>query len=399
MPKNTLASNETITYLHAKEEIKNIILIFYFLLYHIKNSILITKITKQNNSQYDDTTKPAFLINTLPSQVKKTSIKSNVREGKNDNKDEIKVNTPQNKKIITYSICDNKKADINTNEINIKTKFEQIDKHIYNELKIFQKIKNIYELRISTNYILDNIFLSTNISKNINSLLFSKSANALKAEIDYAITFSLQNNKDVKYSSEISGDFKESEKKNEPSLKLIDIENDVKKYIENTLTRTKYSNLKFFLYTCIYIICIIIKALTPYNNNFFKENTGEYNHILFIYYDISYLIYKNYILQNDEKIKNNNLKELHIQKDTMSSYIYFTNNMLYKIKLFNLYNFEKKIVEDFLHTHFYTLSKIQINANKENPNWIKIRKEVKLGCYILFYNNPFLQILLLTYKL
>ncbi|CAD2100487.1 conserved Plasmodium protein, unknown function [Plasmodium vinckei petteri] len=391
--KNTLTSNETITYLHTKEEIKNIILIFYFLLYHIKNSMFITKIAKQNNSQYGSTTKFSSPITALPGQVKKTTIKSSVRERKNSNTDETKDNTPQNKKILSNPTCDNKKVIINTNEINIKATFEELDKHIYNKLNIFQKIKNIYELRISTNSILDNIFLSTIISKNINSLLFSKSGNPLKEEIDHVITFSTQNKKVSKEYSKVSDDFKGSEKKidkenslakkSEPDLNLIDIENDVTKYIENILTRKKYSDLKFFLYTCIYIISIITKILTPYNNNFFKEKTGEYNHALFIYYDISYLIYKNYILQNDEKIKNNNLKELYIQKDTMSSYIYFTNNMLYKIKLFNLYNFEKKIVEEFLHTHFYTLSKMQINENKENPNWIKIREEYMTDIYTL----------------
>ncbi|KEG01362.1 hypothetical protein YYE_03952 [Plasmodium vinckei vinckei] len=391
--KNTLTTNETITYLHTKEEIKNIILIFYFLLYHIKNSIFITKIDKQNNSQYGSTPKFSLPITTLPGQVKKTSIKSSIREGKNSNKDETKDNTPQNKKILPNPASDNKKVIINTNEINIKTTFEEIDKHIYNKLQIFQKIKNIYELRINTNSILDNIFLSTFISKNINSLLFSKSGNPLKEEIDHVITFSTQNKKDSKESSKLSNDFNGSEKKidkenslgkkTEGDLNLVDTENDVAKYIENILTRKKYSDLKFFLYTCIYIISIITKILTPYNNNFFKEKTGEYNHVLFIYYDISYLIYKNYILQNDEKIKNNNLKELYIQKDTMSSYIYFTNNMLYKIKLFNLYNFEKKIVKEFLHTHFYTLTKIQINENKENPNWIKIREEYMPDIYTL----------------
>ncbi|CAD2087341.1 conserved Plasmodium protein, unknown function [Plasmodium vinckei brucechwatti] len=390
--KNKLTSNETITYLHTKEEIKNIILIFYFLLYHIKNSIFITKIAKQNNSQYGSTAKPSSPINALPGQVKKTTIKSSIRERKNSNKDETKDNTPQNKKILPNPICDNKKVIINTNEINIKTKFEEIDKHIYNKLNIFQKIKNIYELRISTNSILDNIFLSTIISKNINSLLLSKSGNTLKEEIDHVITFSTQNKKVYKECSKMSDDFNGSEKKidkenslekkSEADLSLVDIEN-VAKYIENILTRKKYNDLKFFLYTCIYIISIITKILTPYNNNFFKEKTGEYNHVLFIYYDISYLIYKNYILQNAEKIKNNNLKELYIQKDTMSSYIYFTNNMLYKIKLFNLYNFEKKIVEEFLHTHFYTLSKMKINENKENPNWIKIREEYMTDIYTL----------------
>ncbi|SCM08264.1 conserved Plasmodium protein, unknown function [Plasmodium chabaudi adami] len=391
--KNTLTSNETITYLHAKEEIKNVILIFYFLLYHIKNSISITKIAKQNNTQSGGTSKLPSPIITLPGQVKKTSIKSSIREEKSSHKDETKASTPQNKKIIPNPICDNKKEIINTNEINIKTKFEEIDKHIYNKLKLFQKIKNIYELRISTNSILDNIFLSTIISKNINSLLFSKNGNPLKEEIDHVITFSTQNNKANKEFLKVSDDFKGSEKKidkensfekkNETALNLVDAENDVKIYIENILTRKKYSDLKFFLYTCIYIISIITKILTPYNNNFFKEKTGEYNHVLFIYYDISYLVYKNYILQNNEKIKNNNLKELYIQKDTISSYIYYPNNMLYKIKLFNLYNFEKKVVEEFLHTHFYTLSKMQTKENKENPNWIKIREEYMPDVYTL----------------
>ncbi|ETW57398.1 hypothetical protein PFUGPA_00564 [Plasmodium falciparum Palo Alto/Uganda] len=452
--KKVSTNNEMINYLSIKEEIKNNILIFYVLIYHIKKDIISYKNVKSNYQ----TVVQEQEVDVNENKIKngnKNKIKNDHNNNNNNNNNNLNGNinvlknnkmnilyTMENKNVKkgTYKKNTNTSYNNNNNDniiilkdknvnshidnINIENKFKDIQNHIY-KINIFQKIKNIYELDIkSNNSIVNNFFFFFKVFQNVDNLLFSQNNN-IEEYNDKLITFDMFINK-LKYEQKDEGIFKkeenviEIEERNEENIKkknnnkksnhlnnmfdinknegnhLFNVKNlkeynkqkntyepkifeckeDIQTYITSSIINKKYCDIKFFLYICSYIIYYICKVLQIDDyNNIMKEKKENSQHLLYISYDMSYMIYKNHIL-NEKTPKNNiiQIQNIKINKKSMSSFIYLPNHLYYKIELTNLFQFEKKIIFDLFEQFFSQIISLQM-FDENNKNFQKVQNE------------------------
>ncbi|ETW15166.1 hypothetical protein PFFVO_05920, partial [Plasmodium falciparum Vietnam Oak-Knoll (FVO)] len=455
--KKVSTNNEMINYLSIKEEIKNNILIFYVLIYHIKKDIISYKNVKSNYQtvvqEQEVDVNENKIKNGNKNKIKNDHNNNNNNNNNKNNNNNLNGNinvlknnkmnilyTMENKNVkkgtykkntnTSYNNNDNiiilkdKNVNSHIDNINIENKFKDIQNHIY-KINIFQKIKNIYELDIkSNNSIVNNFFFFFKIFQNVNNLLFSQNNN-IEEYNDKLITFDMFINK-LKYEQKDEGIFKkeenviEIEERNEENIKkknnnkksnhlnnmfdinknegnhLFNVKNlkeynkqkntyepkifeckeDIQTYITSSIINKKYCDIKFFLYICSYIIYYICKVLQIDDyNNIMKEKKENSQHLLYISYDMSYMIYKNHIL-NEKTPKNNiiQIQNIKINKKSMSSFIYLPNHLYYKIELTNLFQFEKKIIFDLFEQFFSQIISLQM-FDENNKNFQKVQNE------------------------
>ncbi|SOV21179.1 conserved Plasmodium protein, unknown function [Plasmodium sp. DRC-Itaito] len=440
--KKVSTNNDMINYLSIKEEIKNNILIFYVLIYHIKKDIISYKNIKRNyqnvaqEQEVDIKEKKQKYRN--KNKIKNdhnNNINGNINVLKNnkmnilytmENKN-VKKGTYKKNKNMSYNnnniILKDKNMNSNIDNINIENKFKDIQNYIY-KINIFQKIKNIYELDIkSNNSIVNNFFFFFKIFQNINDLLFSENNN-IEEYNDKLITFEMFINQ-LKYEKKDEGIFQKeknvneiekhnkeninknknkkfnhlnnmfdinkneennffnvknlkeyNEQENKYTPKNFECTEDIQTYIISNIINKKYCDIKFFLYICSYIIYYICKVIKIDEcNNIMKEKKENSQHLLYISYDMSYMIYKNHIL-NEKSPKNNiiQIQNIKINKKSMSSFIYLPNHLYYKIELTNLFHFEKKIIFDLFEKFFSQIISLQI-FDENNKNFQKVQNE------------------------
>ncbi|SOV74225.1 conserved Plasmodium protein, unknown function [Plasmodium sp. gorilla clade G3] len=433
--KKVSTNNEMINYLSIKEEIKNNILIFYILIYHIKKHIISYKNlksnyqnvveeqeidvngkkqkngnknkikndhNKNNNNNNNNINvlkyKKMNILYTMENKiVKKGTYKKNKNTSNNINNNNINNNNNNNinnnninnnNNNINNIILKDKYMNSHIDNINIENKFKDIQNYIY-KINIFQKIKNIYELDIkSNNSIVNNFFFFFKIFQNVNDLLFSENNN-IEEYNDQLITFEMFINK-LNYEQKDECIFKNEEnnffnvknlkeydkQKNTYAPKSFDCKEDIQTYITNYIINKKYCDIKFFLYICSYIIYYICKVIQiDHYNNIMKEKKENFQHLLYISYDMSYMIYKNHIL-NDKIPKNNiiQIQNIKINKKSMSSFIYLPNHLYYKIDLTNLFHFEEKIIFHLFEKFFSQIISLQ-TFDENNKNFQKVQNE------------------------
>ncbi|EUD65112.1 hypothetical protein C922_04512 [Plasmodium inui San Antonio 1] len=150
-------------------------------------------------------------------------------------------------------------------------------------------------------------------------------------------------------------------KKSEPNIEKEqrpgkDHPPDASSYAENEIIRRDYLDVKFFLYTCMYIIHLISTVVqrTP-SKGFPKESQPKYNHSLFISYDLSHVIYKNNILKENLNKKEFQLTDLVVNKKAMSSFVFCPDHVSRRTELIHLFKFEKKTVSELFERTFSQL--------------------------------------------
>ncbi|CRG99003.1 conserved Plasmodium protein, unknown function [Plasmodium relictum] len=410
------SDNEMIKYLSIKEEIKNNILIFYVLIFYIKTHIFNKKYEKKKNEKKKKIENENVASLSLTSNIKESKFKStstyntnsNNEKNSNDNKINIESKFKQIENYI-YNVSifqkikkiyelDIKNENSFLNNFLIFLKFSEninnlifskknmytykdnlINFHIYDEKYNNKKEReeNITSIIICDNEIYNNkskINNKNDSNDSINNSDNSKKKNnnnktiylGKKKLLDKEKIKTTNNieNKKPKEKMDIPKNIKEKNIK-VSEYKPIESKEDMENYIKNAIIRN-YCNLKFFLYTCVYIIYLICKIIKIYDYNIFIEDE-KYNHFLFISYDLSYTIYKNSILK-ENKLKNKiYLKDLKLDKKSKSSFIYLPNHILYKIELTNLFNFEKKLISDLYEKYFNQIKSLPpIDENSKN---------------------------------
>ncbi|SBS83355.1 conserved Plasmodium protein, unknown function [Plasmodium ovale] len=429
------SEREMITYLSIKEEIKNNILLFYLLIYYIKNSIFRFKEDKLIGF-----TKGVNTTNISESIMKKYHS-PRFTKSSFDHRIE-KKGKPSKPHIHKHQESEVDFQGYHSKTINPNSKYAEIEHCIY-EINTFEKVKKMYELEIARKKpLLRNFLLSTKISQNINRLLFLKGGEVhemeddsfplhlrddtggkgrIKADKDNPATPGCSNsgpegdcpsddngrfNRESDRRMGTNSNAKNGKEGHIPYFNEMDSEEDKKKCIQSFIVNANYCDVKFFLYICVYIVRTICEiVLTPRGD---KGNTGqggisrrnvrangetsgkkgsekddkkdgekgnEEEHYLFICYDRSHFIYKNSILRENTKGGIIQGKNLTLGKKPMSSRIYLPNHLLCTLELTNLYSFERELLAEIFRTHFATMKRLSFIDEKNNGNFVKLQGE------------------------
>ncbi|XP_026309161.1 uncharacterized protein LOC113224090 [Piliocolobus tephrosceles] len=132
-----------------------------------------------------------------------------------------------------------------------------------------------------------------------------------------------------------------------------------------------------------------MKQVDHYSSNKNKktnDKTYTYDHLLFISYDLSYLLYNDYILQENKTKKNNILiKDLQIrQNSAMSSFIYLPSfQNIKEMELTKLYNFEKEIVSNCYSNKLSIINYVNKINGKKNKHFNKLSTEYQSDISVL----------------
>ncbi|SCO66029.1 conserved Plasmodium protein, unknown function [Plasmodium vivax] len=131
---------------------------------------------------------------------------------------------------------------------------------------------------------------------------------------------------------------------------------DASSYGENELFRKEYLDVKFFLYTCAYIIHLISNVIqtTPPKGPP-KERQPTYSHSLFISYDLSHAIYKSNLLIDKIENKKVQMTDLVVNKKAMSPLVFCADHISRRTELIHLFKFEKETVAKLFERTFAQL--------------------------------------------
>ncbi|ANQ06794.1 Uncharacterized protein PCOAH_00012450 [Plasmodium coatneyi] len=388
---------QMIDYLITKEEIKNNLLIFYLLIYQIRVCI------GQYNGQSRGMPYPGESKYKNPAYTSRASLK--VDRSPRDAQSGKGLSSASNP-VSLVSVANAANAiPPQTHQINLQDKFTHVQNCIY-EIGTFRKIEKRYELDLTReDSIVSNFFLSRMIGPHLSRLVFSKATGVQESPDDY-LTFGLfdkeggpkggkeqqaqdgsscetvpskmctpksdtkTNDTDtqritpsgVKVKRSGKGASEGGTKKHTPINKeAIPQERNIDKKNEpnfamDEIFRREYLDVKFFLYTCVYIIHLISNVVqTTPSKDSPKDKQPQYNHLLFISYDLSHAIYKNNLLTDNLSSKKIPLTDLMVNKKAMSSFVLCPDRVLRKTELIHLFKFEKEIVSELFERNFAQL--------------------------------------------
>ncbi|KJP85875.1 hypothetical protein AK88_04462 [Plasmodium fragile] len=413
-PATPAPDRQMIDYLITKEEIKNNLLIFYLLVYHIRVCIGQSTGLSVSGVPYPEERKARHPAYTSKASLKMERSPKDAHNGKGESNPASPFNLVSPVNGGNFS---NATTPRTHQIINLQDKFTLVQNCIY-EIGTFRKIEKRYELDLPRkDSIVTNFFLSRMISPHLPHLVFSKATGMHESPDDY-LTFGLVDNEARRKGKEAEQEqqrgvkgieqmgkqpapagsscetvapqkcapkpdtgaehetctsdtktnvrstqrithtgmkIKQNSKKSESNI-VKDNPPDASSYAENEIIRKDYLDVKFFLYTCVYIIHLISNVVQKTRSKDFpKERQPKYHHFLFISYDLSHIIYKNNILADNVKSKKAAVTDLMVNKKAMSSFVFCPDHVSRRTELIHLFKFEKETVSELFERTFAQL--------------------------------------------